>query len=65
MDVSKRERADETLRESERKWRLLAENIPNVILTVNKDGMIQFLNRTVAGFTLGDTIKAPVAPKKK
>lgn len=42
--------AVEVLKESEKKWHLLAENVPDVILTVGKDGRIQFLNRTVAGY---------------
>jgi len=41
--------AEEALRQSEQKWRSLAENIPDVIFAVGKDGRIQFLNHTMAG----------------
>ena len=41
--------AEEALRQSEQKWRSLAENIPDVIFAVGKDGKIQFLNHIKAG----------------
>jgi PAS domain S-box-containing protein len=41
--------AEEALRQSEQKWRSLAENIPDVIFAVGKDGRIQFLNHPMAG----------------
>ena len=41
--------AEEALRQSEQKWRSLAENIPDVIFAVGKDGRIQFLNHIKAG----------------
>ena len=58
--------AVEALQESEEKWHLLAENVPDVILTVGKDSRIQFLNRTVAGYdpesAIGTTIYEYVPP---
>lgn len=48
-DITEHKKAEELLQESEKKWHLLAENIPDVILTVGKDSRIRFLNRTVAG----------------
>ncbi len=41
--------AEEALRQSEKKWRSLAENIPDVIFSVGRDGRIQFLNHIIAG----------------
>ncbi|MCP4256377.1 MAG: CBS domain-containing protein [Planctomycetes bacterium] len=41
--------AEEALRQSEKKWRSLAENIPDVIFAVGRDGRIQFLNHMRAG----------------
>jgi len=50
-EVAQRKQAEDTLRESEQKWRSLVENAPDVILTVKPDGTILFLNRTVPPFT--------------
>ncbi|MCP4258904.1 MAG: CBS domain-containing protein [Planctomycetes bacterium] len=40
---------EQALRQSEKKWRLMAENIPDVIFAVGKEGKIQFLNRLKTG----------------
>jgi PAS domain S-box-containing protein len=40
---------EQALRQSEKKWRSLAENIPDVIFAVGKEGRIQFLNRLKTG----------------
>jgi len=51
VDITECKRVEKALRESEQKWRSLAENAPNVILTIDPDGTILFLNRTVPPFT--------------
>jgi len=51
-----RKRAEEKLRESEEKWRSLVENAPNIIMIVDSSGVIQFINRTVAGMYIQDVI---------
>ena len=51
VDITERKKAVDGLKESEQKWRSLAENAPDVILTIDPDGTILFLNRTVTPFT--------------
>jgi len=51
---------EEMLQESKEKWRSLAETAPCVILTVQRDGTIQFLNRPVGNYMPEDTIGTKV-----
>ena len=51
LDVTDHKRAEEALRDSEEKWRSLAENAPDIILNVDLDGTILFVNRTIPGLT--------------
>jgi len=46
-DITERKQMEKTLRESEEKWRSLVKNAPNIILIVDRDDKIQFINRTV------------------
>lgn len=48
-DVTQRRQAEEALAASEEQWRSLVENAPNIILTVDRDGTILFLNHTASG----------------
>jgi len=59
-DITEQKQAQEALQESEEKWRSLAETAPCVILSVQRDGTIQFLNRTVGNYTAEDTIGTKV-----
>jgi PAS domain S-box-containing protein len=46
-DITEKKRGDEALRESEAKWRSLTENSPDYIMTLDRDGTILFINRTM------------------
>jgi len=69
QNITERKKAQDALKESEEKWRSLAENAPCVILTVKPDGTILFLNRTVPPFTpkkaIGTSVYEYVPPEHK
>ncbi len=46
----------EVLNESDARWRSLVKNAPNIIMVLDQDGEILFINRTVAGLTIEQTI---------
>lgn len=46
QDISDRKLTDQSLRESEKKWRSLAENVPDFITMLDSSGTITFVNRT-------------------
>jgi PAS domain S-box-containing protein len=45
MDITSRREIEEALRESEERWRSLVENAPDFVLTVDRLGRLQFVNR--------------------
>ncbi len=55
-DVTKRTRAEEELKKSEEKWHSLVENAPNLILILDREGTIKFINRTVHGYSIKEAI---------
>ncbi len=50
-DITERRQMLDALRASEAKFRSLAENSPNYISIVDRDGIVQFSNRTIPGFS--------------
>ena len=54
--ITERKQAEEALRESEGKYRSLIENAPNIIMTLDCDGIILSINRTVPGLSPNDVI---------
>jgi PAS domain S-box-containing protein len=59
-EALERKETEQALQESEEKWRSLAETAPCVILMVQRDGTIQFLNRTIGNYTPENTIGTKV-----
>ncbi|MFH1539473.1 MAG: PAS domain S-box protein [bacterium] len=55
-DITEHMMAEQALRESEERYRSLAENAPNSIMIVDRDGMIRFINHTVAGLTREEAV---------
>ncbi|MHC4662716.1 MAG: PAS domain S-box protein [Planctomycetota bacterium] len=50
-DVTVRNRAEGALKESEAKWRSLVANAPNYVVIVNREGVIEFINRATTQLT--------------
>ncbi len=55
-DITKKIEAEQQLRESEAKWRSLVESAPNMIMIVDREGTIKFINKTLPGYSIKDTI---------
>ncbi len=53
---AERRLAEEQRREVDAKWRSLAENAPDSIMTIDEDGTILFLNRLQPGYTRDELI---------
>ncbi len=47
--VAKLTQTEKVLRESEEKWRSLLNNTPDIVMIVDRDGTIRFINHTVPG----------------
>ena len=51
-EISERKRVEDALTESEENWHLLVQNVPDIVITVDKDGTILSINRTLPGISV-------------
>lgn len=56
IDITERKQMEEVLGESEKSLRILIKNIPDVILSIDREGRILSINRAVAGLTIEEAI---------
>jgi len=48
-DITNHKIAVDLMRDSEKKWRMLAENASGIIMMIDREGTIKFINRTISG----------------
>ena len=55
-EVAKHKRLAKALQASEKEWHSLVDNAPNIILIVDRKGIIRYVNHTVAGLDVESTL---------
>lgn len=56
INVTERRQVEKKLQESERNWYSLLKNVPDLILNLNCDGTILFINHAIPGYAVEDII---------
>ena len=54
VDITERIHAQKARWESEEKFRSLVANVPNIIMIVDREGIIKFINQTISGLSVED-----------
>ncbi len=56
QDISEFKLNEFRLRDSEKNWRSIAENVPDIIIVADRHGTIQFINKVFPGHDINDVI---------
>ena len=56
QDISEFKQNESRLRDSEKNWRSIAENVPDFIIVTDQQGIIQFINTVLPGYEKDDVI---------
>jgi len=56
IDVTERKRAESARHESESRWKLLVENVPEYVFMLERDGTIRFVNRTLPRYGMDEVV---------
>jgi PAS domain S-box-containing protein len=60
QDVTDRKQAEDALRESQGKMASIFENSPDILMNVDPEGTITFINHTASGYTIEETLGTKV-----
>ncbi len=63
MDISEKKRSEQALQESEKKYRLLIDNLPNIVFQANMDGRLEIVDdkiTTLLGYSKEDFLTGRV-----
>ncbi|MGL1886018.1 MAG: PAS domain S-box protein [Reichenbachiella sp.] len=60
QDITEHKQADKALKESEERIRLFTQNVPDFLLQIDKNGKVNYINKTFEGLTQKDVIGTSV-----
>jgi len=56
QDITQRKALEDALRDAKEKWASLTENTDDVVMIVDSEGIIQYINRTIPPYTPEETV---------